>query len=75
MDSLAQGYRGISTYNSTMNGYLKDFVQTCYPQLMYSDTNHYQFAKVAEDSEFAAFCGIRYLISREGDMAAHGYNW
>lgn len=73
MDSLAQGYRGISTYNSTMNGYLKDFVQTCYPQLMYSDTNHYQFAKVAEDSEFAAFCGIRYLISREGDMAAHGY--
>ena len=73
MDSLAQEYRGISTYNSTMNGNLKDFVQTCYPALMYSDTNHYQFAKVAQDSDFAAFCGIRYVISRSGDMQQYGY--
>lgn len=73
MDSLAQEYRGISTYNSTMNGNLKDFVQTCYPKLMYSDTNHYQFAKVAEDSDFAAYCGIRYLISRGDNMSAYGY--
>lgn len=73
MDSLAQEYRGISTYNSTMNGNLKDFVQTCYPALMYSDTNHYQFAKVSEDSDFAAFCGIRYVISRSDDMESKGY--
>ena len=73
MDALAQEYRGVSTYNSTMNGNLKDFVQTCYPRLMYSDTNHYQFAKVAEDSKFAAFCGIRYVISRSEDLSSHGY--
>lgn len=73
MDSLAQEYRGISTYNSTMNGNLKDFVQTCYPGLMYSDTNHYQFAKVAEDSEFAAFCGVRYVLSKDAGMSQYGY--
>lgn len=33
MDSSGQGYRGISTYNSVMNGNVKEFVETCYPEL------------------------------------------
>lgn len=73
MDSLAQGYRGISTYNSVINGNVKEFVDTCYPELHYPDKNHYVFWKNAEDNQMAAFFGVRYLISREPDLDSSKY--
>lgn len=73
MDSLAQEYRGISTYNSVMNGNIREFVDTCYPELYYLDKNHYVFWPNAEDHWFAAFTGIRYLVSRESDLDSSKY--
>lgn len=35
MDASAQGYNGISSYNSVMNGYVKEFVETCCPELVF----------------------------------------
>ena len=67
MDSSAQGYRGISTYNSVMNGYVKDFVETCCPELFYADYNHYTFWNHVEDNRLAAFLGIRYILSGDGN--------
>lgn len=73
MDSLAQGYRGISTYNSIMNGNVKEFVQTCYPEFLYLDQNRYTFWQMAQDNGFAAFTGVRYLLSRSGDLDEEKY--
>lgn len=73
MDSSAQGYRGISTYNSVMNGYVKDFVETCVPELFFADENHYTFWNHVEDNRLAAFLGIRYILS--GDGEPDGTSW
>ena len=73
MDSLAQGYRGISTYNSVLNGNLKNFVDVCYPELYYLDQNRYAFWPNAEDNFLAAFTGVRYLISRSSELDSSKY--
>lgn len=63
MDASAQGYNGISSYNSVMNGYVKEFVETCCPELFFADWNHYTFWNNVEENRLAAFLGIRYLLS------------
>ena len=68
MDSQAQGYRGISTYNSVMNGNVKEFVETCYPEFWYMDKNRYTFWPIAEDNFFASFMGVRYLLSKSPEL-------
>lgn len=73
MDSQAQGYRGISSYNSIMNGNVKEFVGTCYPELWYMDHNRYTFWQDAQDNVLAAFTGIRYLLSRNADLDSSKY--
>ena len=75
MDSSAQGYRGISTYNSVMNGYVKDFVETCVPKLFFADYNHYTFWNHVEDNRLAAFLGIRSCPETESPMKASGSFW
>ena len=63
MDSSGQGYRGISTYNSVMNGNVKEFVETCYPELFFADHNHYTFWNNVDDNWLAAFLGVKYILS------------
>ena len=67
MDASAQGYRGISTYNSVMNGNIKDFVKICYPELFFADHNHYTFWNNIDDNWLAAFLGIKYILSGNED--------
>ena len=67
MDSSGQGYRGISTYNSVMNGNVKEFVETCYPELFFADKNHYTFWNNVEDNWLAAFLGVKYILSGNGE--------
>ena len=67
MDSSGQGYRGISTYNSVMNGNIKDFVETCYPELFFADQNHYTFWNNVDDNWLAAFLGVKYILSGNGE--------
>ena len=63
MDSSGQGYRGISTYNSVMNGNIKEFVEICYPELFFADHNHYTFWNNVDDNWLAAFLGVKYILS------------
>ena len=67
MDSSGQGYRGISTYNSVMNGNVKEFVETCYPELFFADHNHYTFWDNVDDNWLAAFLGVKYILSGNGE--------
>lgn len=73
MDAQAQGYRGISTYNSVMNGNVKEFVETCYPEFWYMDKNRYTFWPIAQDNFFASFMGVRYLLSKNPDLDSSRY--
>ena len=75
MDSQIQGYRGVSTYNSVMNGNVKEFVNTCYPEFLYMDRNRYTFWPIAQDTFFASFMGVRYLISEKPDLDDTKYKY
>ena len=52
---------------------MKDFVETCCPELFYADRNHYTFWNNVEDNHLAAFLGIRYILS--GDGNPDGRSW
>lgn len=66
LSSLAQNYRGVSTYNSMQNGNIAAFVKNCAPDLPFWDMNHYWFGrKIWNDGKMANFLGVRYLLSKE----------
>ncbi|MBU5481070.1 YfhO family protein [Blautia sp. MSJ-19] len=73
MDSVAQGYRGVSTYNSVMNGWVKKFVEACCPQLFVSDQNHYVFWNQISDNWLAAFLGVKYILSGQKELDTSKY--
>lgn len=73
MDAQAQGYRGISTYNSVMNSNLKDFIDTCIPSFYHADRNRCAFWDIADNNWFASFCGVRYLLSKDGNLDSSKY--
>ena len=73
MDALAQGYYGVTSYNSTQNKNIKEFVDTCFPQMYYLDINHYNFTGNVQNNEMAAFLGIRYVLSKDGTLDSDRY--
>lgn len=73
MDSAAQNYRGISTYNSVMNGYYKEFVETCAPELLFADHNHYTYWNNVEDNALGAFLGVKYILTGKEQPKTDGY--
>lgn len=74
MDALAQDYRGISTYNSTMNGNLQYFLKTYFPEVLWANESHIRFCQYSWNPEFASLCGIKYLLSRDPDLTTPGYH-
>lgn len=74
LSSMWQGYYGVSTYNSTINGNLVRFMELCRPQIWYLDRNHYRYSNVALDADFGAFLGVRYLLSK-GNEVPEGYSY
>ncbi|MDD3279630.1 MAG: YfhO family protein [Lachnospiraceae bacterium] len=75
MESCAQNYRGISTYNSTMNKNILEFVQKMFSELEYKNTAHLTYTQVTRDYAFANLFGIRYLISNHLDENNTGYHF
>ena len=73
MDALAQGYYGVTSYNSTQNKNIQEFVDTCFPQMYYKDINHYNFTQNVQNNEMAAFLGIRYILSKDGNLDSSRY--
>ena len=72
-DAMAQDYRGVSSYNSTLSGALQKYVDQCWPSLRYWDGNHYYFPNGADNTEEAALCGIRYLLAIDPASPPEGY--
>ncbi|MDO4343698.1 MAG: YfhO family protein [Eubacteriales bacterium] len=74
LDSMAQGYYGVSTYNSTRNANTENFVQKLWPQLMIGyDRSHYQFSNTVREQTMASLVGVKYLLSHSGDLEVEGY--
>ena len=73
MDGLAQGYYGLTSYNSVQNAYVIDFVDTYCPEIHYPDRNHFIYAGIMRDTEFDAAMGVRYLISEGILSEADGF--
>ena len=73
MDSMGQGYRGISTYNSTENRYILEFADKLLPNLYYVNNAHLSFRQIANDTGYASLFGIKYLVSKNPDLQNPGY--
>ncbi len=75
MDAMVQGYPSVSSYNSTMNARVAEYVSAYWPQLWCIDQNHFSFylteAPTRPDQE--ALVGIRYILRHEGDAIPEGY--
>lgn len=73
MDSAGQYYRGISTYNSTSNRYLLEFLDKVVPELYYVNTAHWSFRQITDETDYADLFGIKYVVSKSADAPAPGY--
>lgn len=73
MDSLAQGYSPISTYNSMMNSDVLEFAKMIWPGLLFVDDNHFYFQNVKQDTTKMTLLGVKYLLAREGDLKIPGF--
>ncbi len=74
LDSLAEDYYAVSTYNSTMNRNVQEFIQRLWPQMMTGyDLNHYDFINGMQESVPASLSGVKYLLSYDPDLELDGY--
>lgn len=73
MEGCAQNYRGIGTYNSTMNKNITEFVKKLCPSLWFENLSHLTFTQMSDDHAFAKLFGIRYIVSKNNSIS-DGYH-
>lgn len=73
LNSLAQNYSGVSTYNSTLNTNTVRFLSEFWPELQVVDQNHYSFAGSINHTIPASFCHVKYVLSKKSDFPVPGY--
>lgn len=78
MDAAVQDYYSISSYNSTQNRNILDYVRTYWPPLFYADGNHLLFSR-AEDlgagGNQPEFLGVRYILTTDRTAEISGYSY
>ena len=74
MDGLAQNYRGISTYNSTPNRNLEEFIKQVIPNFPIMAAHEYSFRQIGYYTEHGSLFGIKYLLSKQPDLQLDGYS-
>lgn len=73
LNSMAQGYRGISTYNSTMNTNIVNMLNIIWPNTMVVNTSHYSFANSSTEDLPASLSHVKYVLSKSDTYATPGY--
>ncbi len=73
MDSAGQYYRGISTYNSTSNKYILEFLDKVTPELYYVNSVHWTFRQITDETDYANLFGIKYVVSQSAVPPASNY--
>lgn len=75
MDSAAQGYRGISTYNGTPNRNLEQFIQLAMPNFSIMAKYEYTYRQIGNYTGYNTLFGIRYLLSRNPELRLDGFSF
>lgn len=73
MDSLAQGYNPVSSYNSMVNGHVLEFAKQIWPGILFVDENHFYFQNVKQDVTKMTLLGVKYLLARENNLDIPGF--
>jgi uncharacterized membrane protein YfhO len=73
MDNLALGYSGVSSYNSTMNSNILDFINELLPDMIYIDNSHISFRQIGEKTQLHDLFGIKYIVSKSDTPPYEGY--
>lgn len=73
LNALAQNYMPVSTYNSSLNVNLREFVKKLWPNLNIADNAHFNYANAVYDSAQASLSHVKYILSRNAALDAEGY--
>lgn len=73
MDAMAQGYRGISAYNSTPNSNLEEFVNCVIPNFPLMAKYEYTYRQIGYYTGHSTLFGIKYLLSQVPDLQLDGF--
>ncbi len=73
MDAMAQGYRGISAYNSTPNSNLEEFVNCVIPNFPLMARYEYTYRQIGYYTGHSTLFGIKYLLSQIPDLQLDGF--
>ena len=73
MDALAQNYRGVSTYNSTPNRYIQEFIDLVTPNLPIMAEHEYTWRQIGRYSGHSTLFGIKYVLSQNPELQLDGF--
>ena len=73
LNALAQNYMPVSTYNSSLNVNLREFVEKLWPNLNITDNAHFNYANAVYDSAQASLSHVKYILSRNDALDVDGY--
>ncbi len=73
LNALAQNYMPVSTYNSSLNVNLREFVKKLWPNLNIADNAHFSYANAVYDSAQASLSHVKYILSRNAALNVDGY--
>lgn len=63
-DSLVQGYRGVASYNSTLDSDIEEFYTQLWPTALMGDVAYQSFSADPNHAELLTTLGVKYLLSR-----------
>lgn len=73
MDALAQNYRGISTYNSTPNRNVEEFIKLVTPNMPIMAEHEYTYRQIGYYTGHSSLFGIKYLLSQNPKLQLNGF--
>ncbi|MCI6996631.1 MAG: YfhO family protein [Eubacterium sp.] len=73
LNSMAQNYNGVSTYNSVINAGVGQYLQEFWPNLQIMNSTHFSFANAVQDDFQASFSNVKYVLSKKQDLHVPGY--
>lgn len=73
LNSMAQNYRGISTYNSTLNTNVTTWLNQFWPGTAVINAAHRSFANASGESVPASLSNVKYVLSDNAEFATEGY--
>lgn len=75
LNSLAQNYSGVSTYNSVLNTGISEFLEKFWPNLQINNETHHSFANAVNDDFQASLSHVKYVLSKKQDFHVQGYEF